>query len=91
MLWNYYYKNLTHRNDNYQKIKLLLKGEDYEMRDNVRELEKQIAEKNSMLKSLAQNEKRNREKIKGVKWELDQLLYRYYKSIKCKNIVVGLL
>lgn len=56
-----------------------------------KELEKQIAEKNNMLESLAKSGKTEREKIRYIKAELDRLLYTYYKSLKGKYTLVGLL
>lgn len=71
--------------------RMLYVGREYTMRDNARELEKQIAEKNNLLTALVQNESMNREKIKGIKIELDRLLYLYYKSIKGVKPMIGLL
>ena len=54
------------------------------MAKKINELEKQIAEKNSLLNSLNHEDKSNREKIRKTKLELDKLLFMYYKSLKCK-------
>lgn len=54
------------------------------MAKNINELEKQIAEKNSILRSLNHADKSDKEKIRKTKLELDKLLYTYYKSLRCK-------
>ena len=50
---------------------------------NDNELKKQIAEKNSILSFLRRERKSDNEKIRQVTVELDNLLYTYYKSLKC--------
>lgn len=55
------------------------------------ELERLIAEKNSMLNLLDEKEKRNSEKIKLIKIELDKLLYMYYKSLISKFTTLSFL
>ena len=53
------------------------------MLKNENELKKQIAEKNLVLGFLRRERKSDNEKIRQVTVELDNLLYRYYKSLKC--------
>lgn len=59
--------------------------------NNPKELEKQIAEKNHILRTLKRNERMDSEKIAKIKTELDRLLYLYYKSLKGKKLAVGLI
>jgi hypothetical protein len=54
------------------------------MAENINELQKQILQKTLILDSLNNEEKPKNEKILNVKAELDKLLYRYFKSVKCK-------
>lgn len=60
------------------------------MAKEMNELEKQIAEKNSMLDGLSHGSRSDKEQIHMIKLELDYLLYMYYKSLKCKcaNLLV---
>ena len=53
------------------------------MTQNIGELKNLIVQKNLMLDSINHNEKRNREKVRSLKSELDNLLYQYYKLLKC--------
>ncbi len=53
------------------------------MKEDVKELIEKIAEKNRVLKIYSQNKKANREAIYRTSLELDQLLYLFYKKIRC--------
>jgi hypothetical protein len=70
----------------------MLKGVNTTMqKKEVKDLEKQITEKNIILSSINHNERSNIEKIKSIKSELDKLLYIYYKSLKSRDILIGVL
>lgn len=51
----------------------------------INELEKIIAEKNYILKTLKKSPWKNREEIRKVQAELDKVLYSYYKLLICKG------
>lgn len=53
------------------------------MAKDMRELQKQIAEKNKVLDSFRHEDNSNSEKIRRVRTELDKLLYLYLKALKC--------
>ncbi|MCX7749845.1 MAG: hypothetical protein N2645_23595 [Clostridia bacterium] len=53
------------------------------MNKNMNDLERKILEKNFMLNSLNTANRLDKEKIGTIKAELDNLLYLYYKSMKC--------
>ncbi len=53
------------------------------MAEIVKDLERQIAEKNSILEALSLDDASNSEKIRKIKIELDKLLYQYLKALKC--------
>lgn len=55
------------------------------MAHNMNELKRLIVEKNLLLKSMSRDDSSANEKIEEVKYELDNLLYRYFKSIKFKK------
>ena len=48
-------------------------------------LEEQICLKNEIINSFALTDKAGQEKIKVLKYELDDLLYRYYKSYRLNS------
>lgn len=53
------------------------------MTQNLNELRQQIVQMNVMLDSLNTDDRTAREQARRIKTELDSLLYRYYKLLKC--------
>jgi hypothetical protein len=53
------------------------------MTQNINELKRQIVQMNVLLDSLKGKDRSAGEQAKQINTELDSLLYRYYKLLKC--------
>lgn len=59
------------------------------MAHNINELEKQIVEKNRLLKKISCEDNSTDEKVEQVQIELDALLFRYLKALKTSGVIPG--